>query len=90
MQPLHQLLSRIRWDRRYGEGRFEIGFYDRLERRIVRIPLGSIQFPRGARHVFEFTDDEGVRHRIPFHRVRQVFRNERLIWERRPAIDRSY
>lgn len=70
--------------------RFEIGFYDRLERRIVRVPLASVRFPRGAHLSFEFFDEEGVLHRVPFHRVRRVFRNGRLIWERRPVSDLKY
>ncbi len=31
---------------------------------------------------FEMTDDEGERHTIPLHRIRQVFRNGELVWER--------
>jgi uncharacterized protein (UPF0248 family) len=89
MQPLHQLLSRLRWDPRFREGRYEIGYYDRLERRIVRVPFESIRFPRAVRFTFEIVDEESAWHRIPFHRVRRVWRDGRLIWERRPAADRA-
>ena len=29
--PIHELLSRIRWDPEFGRGRLEIGFFDRHE-----------------------------------------------------------
>jgi uncharacterized protein (UPF0248 family) len=89
MHPIQQLLSRLRWDPRFRAGRFEIGYYDRVERRIVRVPFESIRFPRDARCVFELFDENGVRHRIPFHRVRRVFRNGRLIWARSPVSERE-
>jgi uncharacterized protein (UPF0248 family) len=83
VQPIHQLLSRLRWDPRFREGRFKIGYYDRLERRIVLVPFTSLRFPRGARFAFELLDEEGVLHRIPLHRVRYVTRNGRILWQRR-------
>jgi len=85
MLPIHKLLSRIRWDPRYREGRFEIGYYDRLLHRILVTPLEAIRFSAAAPHVFELIDDAGTMHRIPFHRVRRVYRNGNIIWERKPA-----
>lgn len=82
MQPLHQLLSRIRWDPRCRAGRFAIGYYDRVERRLQVVPLERIAFPRNDRFVFTLYDEEGALHRIPFHRVRRAYRDGRVIWER--------
>lgn len=59
MQPIKQLLDRIRWDREFGRGEFELGYYDRLERRVVRVPLGEIVFAPDASGFFEFMDGEG-------------------------------
>lgn len=87
MLPIQKLLSRLRWDPRYRVGRFALGYFDRIERRIVIIPLDDLHFPREAPHTFEIWDDEGNAHRIPFHRVRCVYRNGRAIWERHPAGD---
>lgn len=84
MLPIHKLLSRIRWDPRFRTGRFALGYFDRLERRIVVVPFDTIHFPADARATFEIWDDEGTPHRIPFHRVRRVYRNGRVIWERHP------
>lgn len=84
MLPVHKLLSRIRWDPRLRTGRFALGYFDRLERRIVVVPFDAIHFPRDTPAMFEIWDEECRLHRIPFHRVRRVYRNSRIIWERHP------
>lgn len=85
MIPIHKLLSRIRWDPRFRAGRFTLGYFDRIERRIVTVPFARIHFPADAPAMFDVWDDAGHLHRIPFHRVRRVFRDGRLIWQRKPA-----
>jgi len=82
MMPIHELLNRIRYDRVFGQGRFEIGYFDRLEGAIYRVALHSIRFPEGERRVFELCDAQGQVRRIPFHRVREVWRDGRRIWQR--------
>ena len=82
MLPIHELLNRIRWDKEFGDARFEIGYYDRHEKAVQRVALRDISFPADKRRVFELIDDSGLTHRIPFHRVRQVYRNGELIWRR--------
>lgn len=85
MLPIHKLLSRIRWDPRFRVGRFEIGYFDRLERRIIAVPFESLHFPAAAPKMFEIRDEEGELRRIPFHRVRRVYRDGRIIWQRHPS-----
>ncbi|MCG6899870.1 MAG: DUF504 domain-containing protein [Gammaproteobacteria bacterium] len=82
MIPIHELLNRIRWDREYGQADIEIGYYDRLEQRIIRVPMRSIFFEPGDHFAFDLYDHEGELHSIPLHRVKQVFRNGELIWQR--------
>jgi uncharacterized protein (UPF0248 family) len=84
MLPLHRLLSRIRWDPRFGQGEFALGYYDRVARRTLRVPLRAARFPPDDRRVFEIVDADGVARRIPLHRVRAVYRDGKPIW-RRPA-----
>ena len=85
MIPIHELLSRIRWDKAFGRGRFELGYHDRCDGTIHRVALQKIAFPAGTRRVFELVDEAGELHRIPFHRVREVRHNGQLIWQRPPA-----
>jgi uncharacterized protein (UPF0248 family) len=82
MLPIRKLLSRIRWDREFGQGEFEIGYYDRVAGEIVRVPFRELVLEPEARDSFGLLDQEGVHQRIPFHRVREVYRNGECIWQR--------
>ncbi|MEW6132060.1 MAG: DUF504 domain-containing protein [Pseudomonadota bacterium] len=84
MVPIHELLSRIRWDESLGKSRFVIGYWDRMENRILHADLREIFRDRDNPGLFDFTDENGVSHSIPFHRVREVWQDGRLIWERHP------
>jgi uncharacterized protein (UPF0248 family) len=81
--PIYNFLNRLRWDPRFREGRFEIGYYDRLLNRILVVSLETIRFSAAAPLAFELYDGEGTMHRIPFHRVRRVYRNGQIIWQRK-------
>jgi uncharacterized protein (UPF0248 family) len=82
MIPIHELLSRIRWDPAFGEGRFEIAYLDHVGPRIVRLPLERIVMPEGERFTFDAIEDDGTVHSVPYHRVRAVWRDGELIWSR--------
>lgn len=82
MIPIQDLLNRIRWDRRFADARFELDYYDRVERRLVRVALRDIQFPSDSHVLFELVDDRGQLHSIPLHRIRDVYRNGQRIWQR--------
>ena len=85
MTPIHELLSRIRWDKEFGQGQFEIGYYDRVEDVIHRVALQAVTFPADDRHSFELVDESGQARRIPFHRVREVVKDGHVIWRRPPS-----
>lgn len=82
MLPIRKLLSRIRWDRDFGQGEFAIGYYDRVAGKIIRVPFRELMLDPEDRERFGVLDEEGVVRRIPFHRVREVFRNGECIWQR--------
>lgn len=82
MTPIHQLLARIRWDEAYARSRFEIGYWDRVSRDIRRVGLGEVSWSADNPSLFEVVDEEGVCHSVPFHRVRKVWREGVLIWNR--------
>jgi uncharacterized protein (UPF0248 family) len=83
MTPIQDLLNRIRWDEHYS-GDFVIDYYDRVAATIVRAPLAQVSFPPGDHFAFTVVDAEGAAHSVPYHRVREVFRDGALIWERHP------
>lgn len=82
MIPIHELLSRIRWDPEFGRGSFAIGYYDRIRRRIVKVPLTRIGLDSDARAWIEVVEEDGSAHEVPYHRIREVYRDGRLIWKR--------
>ena len=83
MIPIHELLNKIRWDQAFGAADFSVGYYDRIAATILVVPFSSLNFSTHDHFEFTLVDDEGAVHTIPFHRIRQVFRNGELIWERR-------
>ena len=84
MTPIHELLNRIRWDKEYGQGRFEIGYFDRYEDVVHRVGLQEVAFSDDARRTFEVMDESGRSRRMPFHRVREVVKDGQIIWRRPP------
>jgi uncharacterized protein (UPF0248 family) len=80
--PIHELLARIRWDAAFGRGRFEIAYLDHKRKSLVRVPLERIRMPEEARFGFEAVEDDGSVHNVPYHRVREVRRDGKVIWSR--------
>ena len=83
MITIRELLNRIRWDPEYGRGEFAIGYFDRLEERIIVIPLGAVRFEPGDNFSFQLTDAAGEPLSIPLHRICEVYCNGELIWHRK-------
>jgi len=82
MQPIHELLNRIRWDMEFGKGSFEIGYEDHIQQRIIRVPFHKIRFMEGDRFSFQVEDSKGEMLTIPLHRVRAVYKDGYRIWYR--------
>lgn len=80
--PIHELLNRIHWDREFARGDFELGYFDRVEKRVVLVPFREITFPRDDPQTFRLVDAEGRFHRVPLHRVREVYKDGQRIWHR--------
>jgi uncharacterized protein (UPF0248 family) len=81
MQPIHELLSKIRWDRNF-KGEFEIAFDDHMQPELQRVPVTDMRFDATDRSTFRAFDHEGNLVSIPFHRIRKVYRDGQLIWSR--------
>jgi len=86
--PIHELLNRIHWDPGFASGTFALGYFDRVRNQIILVPLREITFPRDNPHTFRLVDASGRIHRVPFHRVREIYKNGGLIWNR-PNLHRS-
>ncbi len=82
MIPIQELLHRIQWDQDFANGRFELSYYDRVQDALIRVPLDTIYFDPEDHFSFQLADTEGEVHQIPLHRIREVFKDGQLIWER--------
>jgi uncharacterized protein (UPF0248 family) len=82
MKTAKELLDRIRWDEHYAKSRFKIGYYDRVEDRIIIVPFKEIHFPKDSPSTFLIVDDDGEVHSVPYHRVKSIYRDNALIWHR--------
>lgn len=82
MIPVQELLSRIRWDPEFGKGDFVIGYYDRIEERIVRVPMSELHFDPRDHFAVEVMAADGELHSVPLHRIKEVYKDGELIWRR--------
>lgn len=83
MQPLEQLLSRIRWDPEFGKAAFALGYYDRVAGAEDIVRFESITMDPQRPGMFSVRDEFGTVAEIPLHRVRTVYKDGVAIWHRR-------
>lgn len=89
MIPIQDLLHRIQWDSRFGKADFDIGYFDHVAGGIVHVPFRHVRFEKAEHFVFEAAEGDGSVHTVPLHRVREVWRNGKLIWQRVPEPHES-
>lgn len=82
MKSIQEILNRIRWDKDYANADFTIGYYDRMEDRLILAPFRELSFDEEDHFCFQLVDEEGVTHSIPFHRIKQLYKNGECIWQR--------
>jgi len=82
MIPIHELLNRLRWDDAFANGDFVIGYYDRVERKILQVPLQMVHMIPGDHFSCRITDRDGFVRDVPFHRIKEVHKDGQLLWHR--------
>ena len=82
MKAIQELLNRIRWDKEFSKADFTIGYYDRVEKKIIFVPFQELYFDDEDHFGFQILDDKGEAHSIPLHRVKELYKNGNLIWHR--------
>lgn len=80
--PIQELLSRIRWDPAFGQGHFELGYWDRLSHQVVRVPLEQVRTEPTDHFALRLMDATGCIVALPYHRIVAVWRDGALIWQR--------
>jgi uncharacterized protein (UPF0248 family) len=84
MIPIQDLLHRIQWDREFGRAAFEVGYTDRVAGGTVRVAFRDVRVEHGQLVVLNAFEADGSPAAIPLHRVREVWRDGSLIWQRTP------
>lgn len=82
MKPIQEIISRIRWDKEFSDADFMVGYYDRVEDKIVVVPFRELYFDEEDHFNFQILDESGLTLTIPLHRIREVYRNGEKIWNR--------
>lgn len=82
MQPLDQLLSRIKWDAEFGKGAFAVGYFDRVARQELVVPFEATSTDPARPHTLTLRDENGLVVHVPLHRVRTVYKDGVVIWQR--------
>jgi uncharacterized protein (UPF0248 family) len=82
MQPLQELLHRIKWDKEFGKGEFAVGYYDRVVDEETLVPFASIHLDPQWPQTLSFRDEDGIVRHIPLHRVRTVYKDGSVVWRR--------
>ena len=89
MQPIQDLLHRIKWDPEFGKGVFALGYDDRVADKETRVAVASIRFDPRRPSTFSCEDENGTVVHIPLHRVRTVYKDGVVIWQRRLPVRRG-
>ena len=84
MQTIDELLNRIHQDPEFGRGHFEIGYYGRLETKIIQVSFNEVTQMSGKKFFFHVFDEDGIAHCVPMHRVRELYKDGELIWKFEP------
>jgi len=79
MQPIKELLNKIKWDKRENPEDYSIGYLDRVQNKIIEIGYNEIKKIEGN---FLVLEREGEEVYIPTHRVREVKKQGKVVWKR--------
>ncbi|MBU4502143.1 MAG: DUF504 domain-containing protein [Nanoarchaeota archaeon] len=76
MQPIKDLINKIKWDEKENPKDYEIVYIDRILQQEVKIKFKNIsKIEEGFMEIDEAT--------IPLHRIVKVYKKGKLIWERK-------
>ena len=79
MQPIHELLNKIKWDKRENPNEYFIFYYDRILKKLIQIPYNKIKRIEGSFMVLDNEDESNV----PLHRIKKAEKDNIVFWERK-------
>ena len=78
MMYIGDLLNKIRWDKRLKAEEYTLIYFDRIAENSFEAPFNAIS--RSGN--FMIIKRNGQDASIPLHRIREVRRNGKVVWER--------
>ncbi len=79
MQPIHELLNKIKWDERENPDDYSILYFDRILKKPIKIPYVKIKRIEDNLMVLDNEEESN----IPLHRIKKVEKNNIVVWERK-------
>jgi uncharacterized protein (UPF0248 family) len=79
MKPIIDLLNKIRWDKREKPEDYAIFYFDRISKKLVKVPFELIKRIEGS---FMVVDRNSEEVEIPLHRIKQVKKKGVVVWKR--------
>ena len=79
MQPIQDLINKIKWDKNEHPSEYAIGYEDRVLKKIIEIKFTDIKRIEDGFMVLERDNEEAM---IPLHRVRTVKKKDLVVWKR--------
>jgi len=83
MQPIQNLLNKIKWDKRENPNEYSIFYFDRVLNKLIGIPYNKIKRIEGSFMVLDNEEESN----IPLHRIKKVVKNNVVIWERKNYLE---
>jgi len=78
MQPIHELINKIKWDKRENPDQYSIFYHDRILKRLIKIPYNEIKRIEGSFMVLDNEEETS----IPLHRIKKVVKDNIIVWQR--------
>jgi len=79
MISIIDLINKIKWDEKENPEDYTIAYQDRIQNKLIEIPYTKIKRLEGT---FMIIDQDGEETNIPTHRIKQVKKKRKIIWQR--------
>ena len=79
MQPIKELLNKIKWDKKENPEQYSIFYFDRILKKLIEISYNKIKKIEGSFMVVDNEDESNV----PLHRIKKVTKDNVVVWEKK-------
>ena len=80
MRTIKEEINKIKWDKRENPEDYSVFYLDRVLNRLIEISYKNIKRLDGEFFVINKNEEDTF---IPLHRIREVRKKGKLVWERK-------